>query len=93
MPGPRPSGGITPPPTPLHDANQAVALLATMHKWSCTMTQDGDHVRYVIDVRQAGRRVRGSGRTFVGAVMTALGKFRGIEPSSPPQQHQLKLTR
>jgi len=89
--GPRPSRGEIPRNQTLLDANQAVALLATMHNWSCSMTQDGDTVRYSVSVRQAGRRGSGYGRDFLSAVQNALGNIK--DKPDTRDQPALRLTR
>lgn len=76
MSGPKPSTGRVPRRQPLADANQAVALLQSLHNWSCSMTRGDAGIRYQVTVRHAGRRCTGYGREFLAAVQNALLNLR-----------------
>lgn len=70
------SGGVVPPAQPLMDANQAIALLSTMHFWRVTKLNSGDRSRYEVDITHAGHRVTASAYWFTAAVQAAMSKLR-----------------
>lgn len=71
------SGGEIPPRQQIADANQAIALLDSMHHWSSTRVTHGNRRGYQICITHAGRRVRVNRVSFVDAVITALAQLRG----------------
>lgn len=73
------SGGTLPGPAPLMDANQAVALLATMHHWSATKVNRSageQRTGYIVTVTHGGRRVSAFRATFLEAVTAAMVNLR-----------------
>ena len=70
------------------DANQIVALLDTVHHWSCTRINREDGVPGMeVTITHAGRRVTCQRRTFVDAANAALNELQYGKPGV------LKLTR
>jgi predicted nucleic acid-binding protein len=87
------SGGTIPPKQPIADANQAVALLCTLHHWQATKVNDRGGVGYSVTVTHAGKRVRAYRRTFIDAVIVALAKLRKGSETSAPFMRLTPLTR
>lgn len=75
----RKSTGTIPPPSPIADANQAVALLDGMHHWTCSRENSGDNRGYSVTITHAGKRVTAYRRTFIDATIAAFAKLRGQE--------------
>lgn len=73
----RKSGGVIPPQQQIADANQAVALLGTMHHWTCSKQNSSQWVGYALTITHAGKRVTAYRRSFVDAAIAAFAKLRG----------------
>ena len=73
----KPSGGSMPNWTGVIDANQALALLDTVHHWQATRVNRGTATGYSVTITHAGRRVSAQRRAFVDAVNAAMEKLKG----------------
>jgi hypothetical protein len=73
------SGGTIPPKQDIADANQAIALLGTMHHWRASKQNrvNGELVGYEVTITHAGKRVTVRRKMFVDAVIAAFEKLRG----------------
>jgi len=69
------SGGTIPPRQDIIDANQAIALLATVHHWAATKV-NGGRAGYKVTITHAGRRVTAHRVRFIDAVIAAMQKLR-----------------
>lgn len=89
-----PSGGTMPPQQPIVDANQAVALLATMHHWSATkLNREQGKPRYSVSITHAGCRVTANRDSFISASIAAIKKLHIRFDKKHGSKHQLKLAR
>lgn len=71
------SGGTIPPFRGVVDANQAHAILDTIHHWRLTRINRADGCPgYDLKITHAGKRVSAVRRTFVECVNVAMGKLR-----------------
>lgn len=70
------SGGVVPSFGGVVDANQAVALLDTVHHWRATRVNRRDGVPGMsVTITHAGFRVNAQRRTFVDAVNAAMERL------------------
>lgn len=92
----KPSKGSMPQWKGVVDANQAVAILDTVHHWRSTrVNKTNGCPGYLVTITHGGARVTATRRTFVDAVNAAMAKLHGRigkKPTETATGNRLRLT-